>query len=63
MEETVISHPTEPFGEYMLQNQMDKVFHVKGSEPYLFGFVFDILEGHLPVFVGYNIFFTDYAPI
>jgi len=47
----------------MLQNQMDKVFPVKGCAPYLFGFAFDILERYLSVFVGYNIFFTDHASI
>ena len=63
MEDAVVSHPTESFGENVLHNEVQKVLSIKRFIAHSFCFAFNVAEGDLTVLVGNDILFTDDTPI
>ena len=62
MEDAVVSHPAEPFGENMLHNEVQKVLSIQRSIAYRLRFAFNVAERDLTVLVGNDILFTDHTP-
>jgi hypothetical protein len=59
MKKAIIPHSPEPFGEHMLQQEVEEILTFQGPEPSVSGSAFDVLESDLPVFVGDNVLFTE----
>lgn len=63
MKEPVVSNSPEPFGQDMLQDQVQKVLPFEGSMAGFSGTAFNILESHPAILVGNDILFADNPPV
>ena len=63
MQEPIIPDPAKALGQDMLQYQPQEVLTLERAVPGLTGFAVNVLEGHLAVVIGNDVFFTDHATV
>ena len=63
MKKAIVSNPSEPFGQHMLDDQVQKIFTFKGTISCIGGLAFNILKSYLAILIWNDIFSTDNAAI
>ena len=63
VQKAIVSDPTKPFWQNMLQNEPEKVFAFGHTVAGFAAAAFNVFKGDASVLVGDDIFFTDDAPV
>ncbi len=63
MNKPIVSDPSQPFGQNMLHDQVQKIHPFESAISYIAGLAFNILKSYLALLIGNDIFFTDNTPV
>jgi hypothetical protein len=63
MEKSIVPDPAKPFGQHMLHEKAQEVLAFERAPAGLTAAAFDVLESHLDVFVGEDVFFAEDSAI